>query len=111
MGLVDAKRILCRTKFKLIEELRGLEKENCVWLATDEAEGISGEIMVTENFDKIISGIKNGYWSESLDDSGRNDYRFFVQKYDTFESAYDVALSMRETNPKCYDAKRKVEVG
>jgi len=85
------------TSSQLVEYLEELKAFNCIWLATTEGE--NGEILVTESVDLLCESVKNGFFN-LLWNSPTN---FFVQEYPTFEAAYDVALSMREGHPKCYD--------
>ncbi len=93
-------------KIELIEFLKGMENEDCVWLATNEEHGVCGEIMVTEDFDKIVAALELEYWSES-DDEEDQDFIFFVQKYNNYKAAYSVALVKQENRPKCYNPKRR----
>ena len=89
---------------KLQDVLNTLRDLDSVWLATNGKDG--GEIIVTESIDLItqLLGIEvfNMLWEL--------DYKFFVQEYATFESAYSVALMMREVQPNCYDEDNDSDV-
>jgi len=85
------------TSNQLADYLQELKAFDCIWLATPEGE--KGEILITESVDLLCDSVKNGFFN-LLWNSPTN---FFVQEYQSFESAYAVALSMREGHSKCYD--------
>ena len=72
-----------------------MKRFDCIWLVTED--GSDGEIMITECVDRIIISATYGHWN--FDNETTN---LFVQEYQTYESAYRVALDMREGNPRCY---------
>jgi hypothetical protein len=67
---------------------------NNVWLVADCIE--HGNIFVTHNFDMAVDYIK------LCEQSGKND-SIDIHGYQSYESAYAVALDMRECSPYCYD--------
>ena len=81
----------------LIDYIEELKMFNCIWLVTEDGE--NGEIMITENIDKIITAIGTDHWNLC----SQKDSMFHLQEYQTYEDAYAVALDMREENPKCYN--------
>jgi hypothetical protein len=81
---------------QMCDYLHELKSFDCIWLATNHSE--IGEIVVTENLQKLIRLLKIGYF----DLNSNNNEVFHVQEYQTYEDAYKVALDMREGNPKCY---------
>jgi hypothetical protein len=89
----DVEEIVFTSKTDLIEYLEVLQCFDCIWLATEN--GSNGEILITENVDKLILAIEMDFF-ESLN-------IFHVHEYQTYEDAYAVALDMREPNPKCYN--------
>ena len=89
----EASQINFESKDELCDYLKELKEFNCIWLAT--ADGENGEIIVTENVDNLVKFVEKGLF-EIKD-------KFFVQEYQSYEAAYEVALSMRESNPKCYE--------
>ena len=90
----DAKELNFETKSDLIDYVKELIDFNCIWLATngDQENPIFQEIVITENIFEIINFIKR-IESDLL----------FIQEYQSYEDAYEVALGMRETNPKCFN--------
>lgn len=89
----DVKELNFENKTELIYFVKDLIDFDCVWLITngDQENPILQEIIITENIFEIIKFIK------------RIDPEIlFIQEYQSYEDAYAVALSMRETNPKCY---------
>ena len=87
-------------KFHTISELCDYVQElkvfNCVWMATD---GENGEVLVTENIPTLVHAIKHNHfnlvWNSPQD--------FHLQEYQSYEDAYGVALSLKESSPKCYN--------
>ena len=67
---------------------------NNVWLIADCIE--HGNIFVTHDFNMAVEYIK------LCEQSGKND-RIDIHGYPSYESAYAVALDMRECSPYCYD--------
>ena len=92
----DVQIIKFFTLNELCEYLKELDRFDCIWLATEDAE--KGEILITENLETLISSVKNSHFN-LLWNSPQN---FYVQEYKTYEDAYKVALDMREPNPRCY---------
>ena len=82
---------------ELTDYLKELKAFDCIWLAT--TEGAKEEILVTEDVDLLIKCCENGFFNMIWNDPTH----FFVQEYESFESAYAVAGDMREGHPKCYD--------
>lgn len=70
------------------------DNPNNVWLVADNID--EGNIFVTHNLDIAIQYI------QLCDTSGKNKL-VHVQGYPSYESAYAVALNMRECSPYCYD--------
>jgi len=92
---------LFKVEFDTLEQLkvflRVLKIIDTVWLATDDCE--NGEVLVSDNMESIISLLKmskGGYVRKG------DSFKFYVQMYPSFEEAYEVALSMKESNKKCY---------
>jgi len=105
IGEGDPQESSYSTIAELVEYLEYLKAFDCIWLATTEGE--NAEILVTESIDLICECVKNGFfsipWHFYNQNANRTPINFFVQEYQTFEAAYDVALSMREGHDKCYD--------
>jgi hypothetical protein len=78
--------------FEIVQVMK--EKPNNVWLIADDVE--EGHIFVTHDFDTAIQYIK------LCDKSNKNDL-IHIHGYPSYESAYAVALDMRECSPFCYD--------
>jgi hypothetical protein len=57
-------------------------------------------LIVTHNF-HIIHDMINHYFKEW--DIADDDPEVFIQQYSSYEEAYRVALSMKETHPLCYE--------
>lgn len=93
IGTGDITEVRFDKKTEMIDYLDELNRFNCVWLWADDGE--DGEIVVSENLNKLIECVKNGFFNIKT--------HFFIQEYETFESAYSVALSMKEAKPNCYD--------
>jgi len=70
------------------------EFPNNVWLVADCIE--KGNIFVTHNFDMAVEYIK------LCEQSGKSEIGD-IHGYPSYESAYAVALDMRECSPYCYD--------
>ena len=96
----DVQRFKFDSVDSLLEYLEELKRFDCIWLATNDVRKPDKcEIMITEKIDKILLSIQYDYW----DMSNQRNYNFSIQEYQTYETAYSVALSMREGNPKCYN--------
>jgi hypothetical protein len=67
---------------------------NNVWLVADCIE--QGNIFVTHDFNMAVQYIK------LCEQSGKSEI-VDIQGYPSYESAYAVALDMRECSPYCYD--------
>ena len=74
---------------ELTEYIKFLKSFECIWLATDDGE--NGEIMITENLDALVIAINSGVFNFDP-----NNINFYLQEYQTYEDAYNVALLMRE---------------
>lgn len=77
-------------------------------------ESFDNEILVTESFDIIqeyvdditcdaITTFELDKEKDEMDVSMAYDAHFFIFEFESYEGAYEVALSMREGNPLCYD--------
>lgn len=95
----DAQMFQFESTNAMVEYLEELRMFDNIWLATTDSPDAKEEIMITENLEKILLAIAHDHWDISL----KKHSKFFVQEYQTYEAAYDVALSMREPNPKCYE--------
>lgn len=83
-----------------IDDLRFENKEKgIVYLITNDG---NCEIIVTDNLFTIYNYIDNAHIHNFTPISIQNSI-IFLQEYQSFESAYSVALHMRENNPLCYD--------
>ena len=86
--------------FTNVNELVGYIKEcnriKAVWLAVDDT---TNDILVTESIEQIIKAILFDFWDLSFDKNST----FYLQEYQSYEDAYAVSLSMKETNPKCFN--------
>ena len=94
IGKGDVDVLTFETRAELLDFVNGLKRLTFinVFLVTDDSE--FGEILITENIEKVIQAIKMDY----LDISN-----IHIHEYESYESAYAVALMMRESNGKCYD--------
>ena len=79
---------------KLADYITNIPNIEFVWVATTEAP--KGEIIITEDIHFIAECIVHR--NLPLD-----NFKFFLQRYNTYEDAYAVALMMREENPRCYN--------
>ena len=78
-------------KIKLIDFIdffNDLKIFDCVWLVTDDT---YKEILITESANVITQFV----YSNEPD-------HLIIQRYQSYEEAYEVALMLREPNPKCY---------
>lgn len=91
-------------KFKKVKDLLDFVKEvftlntgkDIVYLSGDgEDNDMYGEIFTSQNLFTFYNHIE----SFNLE----ADYVFFLHEYESYESAYKVALDMREINELCYD--------
>ena len=89
----DRETLYFETKDDLVEYLKELKSFDCIWLVTDDGE--YGEIIITENVFRLVDAVSNDHFN-LLD----NDLH--VQEYQSYKDAYEVALDMREENPKCF---------
>ena len=80
--------------FEWVLDILHGQKNNVVYLVS-----INDEVVVTDD-NLIVAQIFSGGVSSVYPYTG-ND--IFIQEYKSFETAYRVALAMKETNPKCYD--------
>lgn len=90
----DVEQIPFASIDSLLEYMEELRMFDCVWVVTD-----GDEVLVTDNLLKILRSISYDYM---FDLKGENA-KLFVQEYPSFEAAYEVALMLREDNPKCYN--------
>lgn len=91
----DAQLITFNNVTELIDYIKELKSFDFVWLVTDRK---TDEILITENIEQIIKCILFDFWDLSFD----KDSDFYIQEYQSYEDAYEVALYMKEENPKCY---------
>ena len=89
------------TVHELLEFVKELNVFDCVWVAT--TDNPKGEILITENIDILIDSISRGHFRFFEKSKSISKKYFYIQKYNTYEAAYKVALDMREENPKCYE--------
>ena len=80
---------------ELCEYINELKQFNCIWLATSDGE--DGEIIVTEDITRLIFLVTCNYFIDLNENTIMH-----LQEYQNYEDAYNVALDMREGNPKCY---------
>ena len=97
IGKGDCKEIPFDSVLEMADFLNGLDRFDCIWLATEDGE--KGELLVTECLKTLINSVIDGHFNLVQNEP----QYFFVQEYQTYEDAYAVALSMREPNPKCYN--------
>jgi hypothetical protein len=90
----DVDVLTFETKAELLDFVKDLKRLTFinVFLVTDDSE--FGEILITEKLEKVIQAIEMDYIDIS---------NFHIHEYESYESAYAVALMMREPNGKCYD--------
>lgn len=81
----------------LSNHIESLSKYDGIWLVT--SNGAYKEIIITENINTVLTCLRNSIFE--LGKGKEDDFHIFLN--DTFESAYSVALNMREPHPKCYD--------
>lgn len=90
----DVKELHFENIAELIIYCKQLADFDCVWLITDgdnEDNPYKQEIVITENIFELIKFIQR------IDPD-----TLFIQEYQSYQDAYEVALMMREPNPKCY---------
>ena len=97
IGEGDSQEIKFFTGTDLADYLQELKPFDCIWLATPEGE--KGEILITESVDLLCESVRNGFFNLLWN----SPQHFFVQEYQSFESAYAVALDMREGHEKHFD--------
>jgi hypothetical protein len=58
-----------------------------------------------ENFDEVLIGEDIGIIVEQMEVISEylDQYKYFLQEYSSYEEAYKVALSMKETSALCYE--------
>lgn len=98
IGHGDCKRVELNSKLELVNYLLELYRFDCIWLATSDVD--NSEIVVTESLDVLLKSIMMGVIEI-------NDTVLNIQEYETYESAYAVALAMREGSDKCYRTNEK----
>ena len=77
-----------------IKELKSIK--GAVWLVADD---VTNEVLVTESIELIIVCINADMWNVCI-----SKYTtLYIQEYASYEAAYSVALSTKETNPLCYN--------
>lgn len=74
--------------------------ENTVYLLA-----IDDEVIVTENLALIMEIMSSNVSSIGLMEDEKGICNVFLQEYESYEDAYSVALSMKETSPMCYSDK------
>ena len=94
IGEGDIKEVQIECSESLIRYIENelLPIENRVWLVSEEDDG---EIIITEDLNFVTHLIESNTWFLRETD-------FFMQEYDSYESAYSVALDMKEPNKLCY---------
>lgn len=91
----NVEEIIFTSTKKLTKYIKKLHDLDCVWLFSGGGE--YAEIIVTENITTIVKILSDQYF---LNDRGFREIH--IHKYHSFESAYSVALEIREGHPKCY---------
>jgi len=84
-------------KFSIIKN----KKEEIVYLIS-----YKNEIFVTESINYIMDFLETLNIG-SYDWHGDDEYNIFIQEYPSFEEAYIVALSIKETSKLCYSSETK----
>jgi hypothetical protein len=72
------------------------DEHGTVWLIS-----IHEEVYVSEYITSVIDFINT--WSNRFKNHQCDIMTIFLQEYNSFESAYQVALDMKEDSPLCYD--------
>ena len=80
----------------IIDKCKGRNNQ-LVWLI---AKNKSTDIFISSNYLSIIDFLKTKNEYQSYDD-------YFLQEYESFEDAYEVALDMAEISPLCYKKKKQ----
>jgi len=83
-----------------IEKLK--QDRPTVWLFGEDLSPLpTEEILITERLNVITKWIKNNMMFGDM--NTEPIYKYFIHEYESYESAYAVALNIREDNPLCYD--------
>jgi len=104
IGDGDCEVVKFNSLTEMTDHIKTFYSMNRVWVATAECE--QGEILITESIPLIIQAIHTNHFRLEDDDRGM----FFLQEYESYESAYSIALCMKEGNMKCYDGWEELEV-
>lgn len=84
--------------YKIDEYLKALPSDR-VYLFTYKAEKDNAEIWITE-LSELLECYRNVAIVLEI-----NIEDWFLQEYESYESAYDVALAMKEVSPLCYSSE------
>ena len=105
-GTRDIPELEFDSKFIMIDFLKDLlidKKNEKVFLLAIEVQNDPineydsyDEIIITESIDFLIKSIE-------IIEIVKDKKVYALQEYESYEAAYEVALMMREVNPKCYN--------
>ena len=98
IGSGDIQTLTFYTDKDVLEYIDTLVEYDCVWLITEDGE--QGEIRISESASVVHQVVMFRLMSAVLLDE---DVKFHIHEYESYESAYAVALNMKEDSPKCYD--------
>lgn len=91
------------TTFKYDEEAKRFDS---VYIFGIESNHLEGDVIIVENTIDgllIVNDLILSLIHEEPDCGDELNVNLFIQEYDTFEAAYEVALIMRESDELCYD--------
>jgi hypothetical protein len=97
IGEGDCAEIPFANTSDLLEYIEELKRIDCIWVIGQDEE--PSELLITENVNTIIKSIEMDFWDINL----VKDSNIFIQQYESYEAAYDVALDLKEPNPRCYN--------
>ena len=101
--LCDIKTIKFKTLMSLynhvIEEI-GKDFKTVYLLSVDD------EVVITESLAVILEVLSGNVSSIAFLEDEKGICNVFLQEYESYQDAYEVALYMKETNPLCYDKER-----
>lgn len=93
IGDGDVDEIYFEDTHELMSFIEELKSFDCVWLING-----SDEIFVSDDLQKCYEYIRNGFFFLFS-----KERVLHIHEYESFESAYAVALMMKEDSAKCYD--------
>jgi hypothetical protein len=96
---VKPENVKCQDEFDVVNYLIKIDPlplNTKVYLAT--CDGANGEVYISQNFNTIVDLIPNHMLPI------KKGCTIYIQEYSNYEDAYAVALSMRESNPLCYES-------